>query len=214
MKLGLSTLLHRDRPLDRALLQDLRQAGVESIELTDYHPGFSDDKPDSFTDLRSALEDLGLHLNSLHIHLAHFDPDIDLAALAAPQREKALAAYRQAVELMAVLGGGILVAHGGVRIHVRPLAAARSFGRFARLGRQLDVELAQLLRRNHARRAHHQILRALVHREGDDLANIFFANQQSYQPIDAKSKASVRGCSVPKSVHEDAEFLLGFFLIY
>lgn len=111
MQLGLSTFLHRDRPLDRALLQELQQAGVESIELTDYHPGFSRDKPDSFTDLRSALDQLGLHLNSLHIHLEHFDPDIDLAALAAPQREKALAAYRQAVELMAVLGGGILVTH-------------------------------------------------------------------------------------------------------
>ena len=37
MKLGLSTIMHRDRPLDRHLMEMLQQAGVESVELTDYH---------------------------------------------------------------------------------------------------------------------------------------------------------------------------------
>lgn len=120
MKLGLSTFIHRDRPLDRELLQVMRQAGVESIELTDYHPGFSLDNPDAFAGLGSALEELDLHLNSLHIHLEQFDPDFDLAGLAAPQREKTLAAYRRAVDLMAGLGGGILVTHD-IRIPEPPL---------------------------------------------------------------------------------------------
>ncbi len=119
MKLGLSTLLHRDRPLDRELLQTMRQAGVESVELTDYHPGFSYEEPAAFADLKSVLSELELELNSLHIHLEKFDPEFDLATLVASQREKALAAYRRAVDLMAALGGGILVTHD-IRIPESP----------------------------------------------------------------------------------------------
>ena len=110
MKIGASTILHRDRPLSWTLFREFQQAGIESLELTDYHPDFSYTDLESFTALHLAMEDLSLHLNSLHIHLEIFD-DYDLATLDATQRDKTLIAYRQAVDAMEVLGGGILVTH-------------------------------------------------------------------------------------------------------
>ena len=110
MKIGASTILHRDRPLDRDLFREFQEAGIESLELTDYHPDFDYDDLGAFADLRSAIVDLSLHLNSLHIHLEIFN-DYDLATLDDKQREKTLTAYRQAVDVMDALGGGILVTH-------------------------------------------------------------------------------------------------------
>ena len=110
MKIGASTILHRDRPLNWTLFHEFQQAGIESLELTDYHPEFSYTDLEAFTALHLAMADLSLHLNSLHIHLEIFD-DYDLATLDATQREKTLTAYRQAADVMDVLGGGILVTH-------------------------------------------------------------------------------------------------------
>ncbi len=110
MKIGASTILHRDRPLNWTLFHEFQQAGVESLELTDYHPEFSYTDLEAFTALHLAMRDLSLHLNSLHIHLEIFD-DYDLATLDAAQRDKTLIAYRQAVDVMEALGGGILVTH-------------------------------------------------------------------------------------------------------
>ena len=110
MKIGASTILHRDRPLNWGLFHEFQKAGIESLELTDYHPDFLYTDLETFTALRLAMEDLSLHLNSLHIHLEIFD-DYDLATLDAAQREKTLIAYRQAVDAMEALGGGILVTH-------------------------------------------------------------------------------------------------------
>ncbi len=110
MKIGASTILHRDRPLNWTLFREFQQAGIESLELTDYHPEFSYTDLEAFTALHLAMRDLSLHLNSLHIHLEIFDA-YDLATLNAAQRDKTLIAYRQAVDVMAVLGGGILVTH-------------------------------------------------------------------------------------------------------
>ena len=110
MKIGASTILHRDRPLNWTLFREFQQAGIESLELTDYHPDFSFTDLETFTALRLAMEDLSLHLNSLHIHLEIFD-DYDLATLDGAQQDKTLIAYRQAVDAMEALGGGILVTH-------------------------------------------------------------------------------------------------------
>ena len=110
MKLGASTILHRDRPLTRELFEEFRQANIDSLELTDYHPEFDYTDLEAFASLKQAMADLSLHLNSLHIHLEIFD-DYDLATLDEARREKTLRAYRQAVDVMAVLGGGILVTH-------------------------------------------------------------------------------------------------------
>ena len=110
MKIGASTILYRDRPLNWTLFHEFQQAGIESLELTDYHPEFSYTDLEAFTALYLAMRDLSLHLNSLHIHLEIFD-DYDLATLDGAQRDKTLIAYRQAVDVMEVLGGGILVTH-------------------------------------------------------------------------------------------------------
>ena len=40
MKLGMSTIVFRDEPLDDRLLTKISDAGAASVELTDYHPGF------------------------------------------------------------------------------------------------------------------------------------------------------------------------------
>jgi sugar phosphate isomerase/epimerase len=111
MKLGISTLSFRDQPLDKALLQTLQESGIESVELTDYHPGFAFDDVAYFEALGSDLNALDLHLNSLHIHLEQFDTEFNLATLDAGQQKKTLTAYRKAVAAMAALGGGILVTH-------------------------------------------------------------------------------------------------------
>ena len=110
MKIGASTIMHRDRPLSRELFQEYQEAGIDSLELTDYHPGFFFTDLDAFASLRQAMTDLSLHLNTLHIHLEIFD-DYDLATLDDALREKSLTAYRQAVDVMEALGGGILVTH-------------------------------------------------------------------------------------------------------
>ncbi len=110
MKIGASTICHRDRPLSRELFEEFRQVNIDSLELTDYHPDFDFTDLESFVPLREAMADLSLHLNTLHIHLEIFD-DYDLATLDEAQREKTLVAYRQAVDVMEVLGGGILVTH-------------------------------------------------------------------------------------------------------
>src|SRR6185369_6221846 len=48
--------------------------------------------------------------------------------------------------------------------------------RALRLGRDdPDVQLAQPLRRHRRRRLHHEVLGLLVHREGDDLADVALA---------------------------------------
>src|SRR5690242_9383766 len=62
-------------------------------------------------------------------------------------------------------------------------------------GRRLhdaDVELAQLLHGDRARRVHHQILGLLVHREEDDLADVRLAGEQHDDAVDAGGGAAVR----------------------
>ena len=49
-----------------------------------------------------------------------------------------------------------------------------------------DVELAQLALGDLARRVHHQILGALVHREEHDLADVGLAGEQHDDAVDAR----------------------------
>ena len=111
MKLGASTIPFRGEPLTHEVLAKFKDAGIESLELCDYHPNFT------FADfgfrafLRQALGGMGFHLNSIHIHLKHRDPACDLASLDPAQRRKALGDHKQAVDLAAELGGCILVTH-------------------------------------------------------------------------------------------------------
>ncbi|MEC7842556.1 MAG: sugar phosphate isomerase/epimerase family protein [Candidatus Latescibacterota bacterium] len=127
MKLGASTLLFKERPLGRDLLADIAAAGVDSAELTDYHPGFSYEDPASFRSLGATLRDLGLDFNSLHAHLESFDRECDLAGLEPERQRLTQKAYRRAVDAVEQLGGGILLTHD-IRIPEPPVDAAAAEG--------------------------------------------------------------------------------------
>ena len=111
MKLGASTIPFLKEPLTREVLAKFRDAGIESLELCDYHPNFDFSDSGFRAFLRQALPDMGFHLNSIHIHLKNRDPACDLASLDEAGRRKALDDHRQAVDLAADLGGCILVTH-------------------------------------------------------------------------------------------------------
>lgn len=130
MLLGASTIAFREQPLGRDVLTAMRDAGVESVELTDYHPEFQYHDLKPFETIRDLLEELGLHLNSLHIHPAYWDkkdpyPGERLFGHIEVEDDVMDSAYRSAIDVMEVLGGGILVTHdiplygdrrGGVRV--------------------------------------------------------------------------------------------------
>ena len=111
MKLGASTIPFREELLTREVLARFSEAGIESLELCDYHPNFDFADSGFRAFLRQALGDMGFHLNSIHIHLKHRNPACDLASLDPAVRRKALDDHRQAVDLAADLGGCILVTH-------------------------------------------------------------------------------------------------------
>ena len=111
MKLGASTIPFLGEPLTHEVLAKFRDAGIESLELCDYHPNFDFADSGFRAFLRQALGDMGFHLNSIHIHLKNRDPACDLASLDEAGRRKALDDHRQAVDLAADLGGCILVTH-------------------------------------------------------------------------------------------------------
>jgi sugar phosphate isomerase/epimerase len=111
MKLGASTIPHRQQPLTRSLLETYRAAGIESLELCDYHPNFDYDDDSFRTFVGGALRELEFHLNSIHIHLRHRDPACDLASIDVAQRERSVAEHKKTVNFAADLGGCILVTH-------------------------------------------------------------------------------------------------------
>ena len=76
----------------------------------------------------------------------------------------------------------------------------------------LDVELAELLFGDVVRRVHHEVLRLLVHREGDDLADVRRIGEKHHHTVDARSDAAVRRSAELKRVVEAAELLLDDFL--
>ena len=109
--IGASTIPFRDEPLTGDVLAKFSDAGIESLELCDYHPNFLYDDAAFRAFLQRALRDMAFHLNSIHIHLKHRDQTCDLASLDPAHRNKACADHRQAVNLAAELGGCILVTH-------------------------------------------------------------------------------------------------------
>ena len=111
MKLGASTIPFREGPLTETTLACFSDAGVESLELSDYHPNFLFEDADFRNFLQRSLRDMEFHLNSIHIHLAHRDPACNLASPEPQDRIKTLADYKIAVDFAADLGGCILVTH-------------------------------------------------------------------------------------------------------
>ena len=111
MKLGASTIPHKEQVLTTAVLESFAAAGVESLELSDFHPNFEFDDADFTSFLQRSMRDLGLHLNSIHIHLKHREDSCDLATLDRQRRDQSLTDHYRAVDMAAALGGCILVRH-------------------------------------------------------------------------------------------------------
>ena len=72
--------------------------------------------------------------------------------------------------------------------------------------------IPELLGRHFRRRAHHQILGALVHREQHHLAQILLAGEQHDDAVDAGRDAAMRRRAERERVQHAAEFLLQHFL--
>jgi len=108
---GASTIFWKDEPLTPALLERLRGAGMECVELTDYHPNWSYLKASWLRGLRSDLEKAGLVANSLHTHFYWFDPELILSHTEQPRRERAVEVYLRAVDALEMLGCPILLTH-------------------------------------------------------------------------------------------------------
>ncbi len=149
MKLGASTIPFRSEPLTSDVLASFSEAGIESLELCDYHPNFDYTDPEFGAFLRLELRDMEFHLNSIHVHMMHHDPNSDLASLDANQRQKALGDHKQAVDLAAELGGCILVTHdivipdpGEEAGSDRRAAFVRNLGEIAEYAAPTGVRLA------------------------------------------------------------------------
>ena len=67
------------------------------------------------------------------------------------------------------------------------------------------MQLAQSLRRRRRRRLHHQVLGALVQREGDDLADVRLVGQQHDDAVDARGRAAMRRRAVAQRVEQAGE---------
>src|SRR5438876_5058675 len=70
---------------------------------------------------------------------------------------------------------------------------------------ELDVQLLEALRRHRRRRLHQEILRLLVHRERDHLADVALAGNEHDDPIDAWRRAPVGRRAEPERVQHPAE---------
>ncbi len=70
------------------------------------------------------------------------------------------------------------------------------------------MQLAQLLRRDLRRRAHHQILGALIHREQHHLAQVLLAGKKHDDAVDAGRDAAVGRRAKRERMQHAAEFLL------
>lgn len=108
---GASTIFYKNDPLIPAVLEELRAAGMECVELTDYHPDWSYLKVSWLRQLRQELEAAGLVVNSLHMHIAWFDPELILSHPDAARRDRAVEVYLRAVDAQAIVGCPILLTH-------------------------------------------------------------------------------------------------------
>src|SRR5436309_1026298 len=70
---------------------------------------------------------------------------------------------------------------------------------------ELDVQLLEALRRHRRRRLHQEILRLLVHRERDHLADVALAGNEHDDSIDARRRAPVGRRAEPERVQHPAE---------
>jgi sugar phosphate isomerase/epimerase len=111
MEIGASTGLLQHEPLGMGVLNTMKSNGIDILELSDYHVGFTYADQAAFTTLKANVDQLGLRVQTLHSHLLHHDPTCQLTAAAPDAREHLLTKYCQAIDAFAAIGGGIMVTH-------------------------------------------------------------------------------------------------------
>jgi sugar phosphate isomerase/epimerase len=126
---GASTIFYKDAPLTPAVLEEVRAAGMACVELTDYHPNWSYLKASWLRQLRQDLNNVGLIANSLHTHIAWFDPELILSHPDAARRQRAVEVYLRAVDALAIVGCPILLTHDIVIPEAAEVGAAEHASR-------------------------------------------------------------------------------------
>ena len=79
---------------------------------------------------------------------------------------------------------------------------------FLGLADEGNVQLIKLLLHDGGRSAHHNVLRVLVHRERDDLADALLAGEEHDHAVNARRDACMRGSAVAEGVIHGGELLL------
>ena len=111
MKLGSSTFCWKDEPLTPDLLEQLAKAGVEEVEIADYHPNFDYFGASWLKATGEAARNAGLSVATVHTHLAHRDPQLVLMHPDPTRRRRAVEAYFRAVDALSLIGACCLLTH-------------------------------------------------------------------------------------------------------
>lgn len=109
--LGCSTLWWADEPLTAERIDAMAQAGVDSIEIADYHPNVDYLTRSRFEELSEAISDAGMTVATVHTHLAWHDPALALTATDPEALRTTVGVYRRAVDILSILGADVLVTH-------------------------------------------------------------------------------------------------------
>ena len=100
--LGVSTLVFEDEPLTCEHLRQIKAMGLEAVELIGLEGHFDCEDSAQVQALRQCAKDLGLHLCSLHSSLTLLDGRFG---------EQTLEKMKTEIEVLAELGGELLVIH-------------------------------------------------------------------------------------------------------
>ncbi|MFN8556777.1 MAG: sugar phosphate isomerase/epimerase family protein [Dehalococcoidia bacterium] len=198
---GASTLFYKNDPLTPAILQELRDAGMECVELADYHPNWSYLKVAWLRQLRSDLADCGLSVNSVHTHIAWYDPELLLSHVDSARRERAVEAHLRAVDALAMIDCPILLTHdiviptaaeaGEEEHHRRRALFVEALGRVADYAATAGIQVAiENTTRGYAADTH--VLRGIIADAGRDNIGIVVdtGHANLFPPADAHIRAA------------------------
>lgn len=111
MPLAASTLWWMDEPLTADHLRQMANAGVEAVELTDYHPNFNYLRATWLREIRDVVEGSGMVVGSVHTHFRWCDPALDLVQADPVRRRRAVEVYLRGVDALSMLGHPVLLTH-------------------------------------------------------------------------------------------------------
>lgn len=122
------------------MLQQMAAAGVQEVEIADYHPNFNYFNARWLKSIGKAARDAGLAVATVHTHLLHYDPELSLMHSDPVRHRRAVEAYLRAVDALALLGARCLLTHdvqltdepgGNPAERERAIAAVREIADYA-----------------------------------------------------------------------------------